>query len=359
MKSVKLAILGQGRSGWSIHGAHLLKDTERFQVVAVVDALPERRAKAAEAFGCDTYEDYTALFGRTDIDLVINALPSFLHPPVTIDLLEHGFNVLTEKPMARTAAQVDAMIDASVRSGKKLAVFQQSRFVPYFLKVKEVIASGKLGRIVQISISFDGYARRWDWQCLQENTGGNLYNTGPHPLDQALNLLDDVEHMPTVFCKMDRALTYGDAEDYVKLILTAPGKPLIDLSISSCNAYPTGIYNVQGTRGGLSGDAKSLKWRYFDPEKAQAQHLIRTPLTTADGEPAYCVETLPWQEESWSAQEHETAFNSAVRVFYDGLYAHLVHDEPLSVTPQVRQQIAVAELCHRMNPLSTLEKEAE
>ena len=163
--------------------------------------------------------------------------------------------------------------------------------------------------------------------------------------------------MPTVFCKMDRALTFGDAEDYVKMILTAPGRPLIDLSISSCNAYPGGVYNVQGTKGGLSGNMKTLQWRYFDPAQAPDQHLIRTPLTTPEGEPAYCTETLPWQEESWTAAPHENSFESAVRVFYDGLYAHLTEGAPLPVTPkQVRQQIAVAELCHRMNPLSTIEK---
>ena len=43
MKQLNVAILGQGRSGLSIHGQHLLRDTERFKVVAVVDKLPERR----------------------------------------------------------------------------------------------------------------------------------------------------------------------------------------------------------------------------------------------------------------------------------------------------------------------------
>ena len=47
-----------------------------------------------------------------------------------------------------------------------------------------------LGRIVQVSLSFSGFARRWDWQTLQEYKGGNLLNTGPHPMDQAMRLLD-------------------------------------------------------------------------------------------------------------------------------------------------------------------------
>ena len=98
MKRLNVAILGQGRSGLDIHCAFLPTDPERFCIRAVVDALPERREKAARLFGCETFADYRELFGRTDIDLVVNALPSHYHPPVTIDLLKHGFHVMTEKP---------------------------------------------------------------------------------------------------------------------------------------------------------------------------------------------------------------------------------------------------------------------
>lgn len=352
MKPINVAILGQGRSGLDIHGRYFLTDRERFRVTAVVDRLEDRRAKAQSLFGCVVYDDYRALFGRDDIDLVVNSLPSYLHPPVTIDLLEHGFNVLTEKPMAATAEQVDEMIATSQRSGKMLAVFQQSRFASYYQKVKEVIASGKLGRIVQISIAFSSFARRWDWQTCQDFKGGNLYNTGPHPLDQALDLLDDWDHMPGVLCRMDRANVFGDAEDYVKLILTAPGKPLVDLEISSCQAYPNFTYNIQGTRGGLQGSLTELAWRWFDEQEAPRQHLIKTPLAHADGSPAYCSETLPWHEDSWKAGEDDTPFTTAVYRYYTTVYEHLTQGKPLVVTPQqVRLQIAVAQECHRQNPM--------
>ncbi len=349
-KVLNVAVLGQGRSGLNIHCNYLPHDTEHFRIAAVVDALPERREKAARLFGCDVYADYTELFARDDIDLVVNSLPSQFHPPVTIDLLNHGFNVLTEKPMARTPEQVDEMIAAAEKSGKMLAVFQQSRFASYYQKVKEVIASGKLGRIVQVSIQFDGYARRWDWQTVLDLGAGSLYNTGPHPVDQALDLLNYRDAMPNVFCKMDRANTFGDAEDYVKLILTAPDRPLIDVEISSCNAYPNYTYNVQGTQGGMQGSLTEMKWRYFKPEEAPEQHLILTPIMKEDGSPAYCSEKLTWYEEEWKAPEDDTPFTTAVGRIYRNLYEHLTEGTPLIVTPQqVRQQIAVMKQCHDMN----------
>jgi hypothetical protein len=152
---------------------------------------------------------------------------------------------------------------------------------------------------------------------------------------------------------MDRANTFGDAEDYVKLILTAPERPLIDVEISSCDAYPGCVYNVMGTRGGLSGSMTELNWRYFRAGEAPEQHLIKTPLMKEDGSPAYCSENLVWHEGAWKADENDTPFTTAVRRMYDTVYARLVDGAPLVVTPQqVRKQIAVMRMCHEMNPLS-------
>ena len=57
--------------------------------------------------------DYRDILDRKDLDLVINATPSNLHVPITLDLLNHGFNVLCEKPLARTVEEVDRLIEAS------------------------------------------------------------------------------------------------------------------------------------------------------------------------------------------------------------------------------------------------------
>lgn len=351
MKKLNVAIIGQGRSGRDIHGAFFRREPDQFQVVAVVDALEDRRARAREEYGCDAYATYQELFGRTDVDLVVNSTFSYMHSAITVDLLNHGFNVLVEKPAAQTAAQVQEMIDAAKKNNRMVAVFQQSHFAPYFEQVQEVIASGKLGRIVQINIAFNGYSRRWDWQCSQAFGGGNLYNTGPHPLEQALTLLNYWDDMPGVFCKMDNANCFGDAEDYVKLILTAPERPLIDLEISSCDAYPSCTYKLQGTRGGLTGTMTQMDWKYYCAVEAPKQKLILEPLAKADGTPAYCGEKLEWTSESWTADGART-FTYSVKKYYDTIRRHLLEGAPLTVTmEQVKRQIAVIEECHRQNPM--------
>ncbi len=350
MEQIRIAILGQGRSGRDIHGLHLKKDTERFKVVAVVDQMDIRRERARTEYGCDVYSDYHEILDRKDIDLVVNSFPSHFHYPVTKDLLEHGFNVLCEKPFVPTVEEYDILVSIAREKGLKLLVFQQSRFAHYFQKVKEVIASGELGRIVHIGIQFNGFARRWDWQCCLEYNGGNLANTGPHPLDQALNLLDYYDGMPQVFCHMDRCNTFGDAEDYVKLILKAPDRPIIDLDISSCDAYPCYTYKVEGTRGTLKGTMAHIDWKFFKAEEAPEQHLIRETLTMGEEKlPAYCSETLKWYEKSWDG-DPQAPFIAAVQTYYDQIYLLFTegreHDIKLN---QVRQQLAIIREAHRQN----------
>ena len=350
MKTIRVAIIGQGRSGRGIHGAQLKKDPKHYRIVAVSDALEERRKHAAEEYGCDVHADYRELLRRKDLNLVINTTPSHLHVPVTLEFLKAGFNVLCEKPLARYAADVDKLIAASRKSGKLLAIFQQSRYAPYYRQAQKVIRSGVLGRVVQISMSASGFARRWDWQTLQENNGGNLLNTGAHPLDQALVLFG--EGMPRVTCFMDRANTFGDAEDYVKLILSGERNPVIDIEISSCQAYPGPAFNVQGTRGGLKATTSAAEWRYFKPSEAPKQKLIRTPIANAEGMPVYVSETLKWHTGKWEVPPAQAdMYGCMAAEFYRDLYRTLTAGAPLKITPQqVRRQIAVIEECHRQNP---------
>jgi predicted dehydrogenase len=351
---LRVAILGQGRSGRDIHGAYLSKDPERYRIVAVADPLEERRRRAEAEYGCQAYPDHRPLLERDDLDLVVNAAPSRFHVPLTLEFLEAGFNVLCEKPLAAQVEDVDRLIAASEASGKLLAIFQQSRYSPAFLQLRRVLDSGVLGEIVQVSIAYSGFSRRYDWQTLTSEMGGNLLNTGPHPLDQALQLFG-TDGMPDVTCFMRRAVTLGDADDHVLLILSGGcplgDRPLLHLEISSCCKYPAPTYTVYGTRGGLTGDTRRMEWQYFDPAAAPALQLITTPIRKPDGAPAYCSDSLDWRREEWAAPEGRGLFETMSGMFYAMLYRSLTAGAPLEITPrEVRLQIAVIEAAQRQNP---------
>ncbi|QNK55789.1 Gfo/Idh/MocA family protein [Paenibacillus sp. PAMC21692] len=351
-KALKVGIIGQGRSGRNIHGNLLVQISEYYTIAAVADSIPERQELARQEYDCNAYASWEEMVQNEELDLVVNASPSHQHFSISLELLNRGFNVLCEKPLAKTAEEVDKLIEASERSGKLIAIFQQSRYQHAFTKIREVIESGVLGRIVQVNFTLNGFARRWDWQTLQSNNGGNLLNTGPHPVDQALQLFG-TDIMPQVTCIMDRANTFGDAEDYVKLIMRGQGRPTIDLEISSCCTYGREPFNIQGTNGGLRGTAQQLEWKYFKSEEAPEQQLIKEPLFDKNGLPAYCNETLIWHEDSWSLtlDEGKTPFEDMTEKVYMMLYRSITEGTELEITPQqVRQQMMVMEECRRQNP---------
>jgi scyllo-inositol 2-dehydrogenase (NADP+) len=361
VKILKVGIIGQGRSGRDIHGDYLSQD-KRFKIAAAVDKLADRRQRAKREYGCDVYSDYREMLKRTDLDLIINATFSHRHVPITLEVLKAGFNILCEKPLAKRVKDVDRLVAESKKSRRVLAVYQQSRYAPYFQQVKKVINSGMLGEIVQISCRFNNFGRRWDWQTLKEYNGGNLMNTGPHPLDQVLELFG--EGMPTVNCYMARTKegTFGNAENHVKVILSGRKHPLIDLEVSSCCAYPPFTYNVYGTKGGLTATQTSAEWKYFSPKQAPEQKLIKQPLQKKDGSPSYPVEKLRWYTKSWPTKKSGSKRNgysaSAAPAqggmtgkFYNMLYKTLTKSTPLEISlEEIRRQVAVIEKCHQQNP---------
>ncbi|HET6485590.1 MAG TPA: Gfo/Idh/MocA family oxidoreductase [Spirochaetia bacterium] len=352
MSKLRVGIIGQGRSGHDIHVVALTRHAmDLYDVVAVADPVQERLHSDLLGKDCASYTDYRQLFGRKDIDLIVNASPSHLHVPITIEALKAGFNVLCEKPLARKASEVDKLVATARKAGKVLAIFQQSRFAPHFQQIRSVIQSGVLGRIVMVKIRYNGFSRRWDWQTLQEYNGGSLLNTGPHPMDQALQLFG-TDLMPTVACAMDRANTFGDAEDVVKVMLSGKGRPIIDVEICSCSAYNGATYQVNGTNGSISGSQDHLDWKYFKPEEAPPQKLIREPLPGR----AWCTETLRWHTGSWDIpKDGIELFDRMAKAFYTDLHEALTQGRPLTVRPEhVRRQIEVIEECHRQNPLSRL-----
>src|SRR4051794_31602157 len=246
---IRVGIAGLGRSGWAIH-AHLLAPlTDEYQIVAVNDEDASRRAEAIERFDCQAYPTYDELIADPAVELVVVALPSFLHGSASLAALKANKHVICEKPMAVTLDEADTMVAAGKASNRVFTIFQIRRYNPDFVKVSEIIASGILGRIVQINIAESKFTRRWDWQTLQKYGGGSLNNTGAHFLDEALQLFGPAT--PTVFCVLDRTLTLGDADDHVKLVMKAADAPTIDIEVSSCDPFPPQTWHIFGTRGGL------------------------------------------------------------------------------------------------------------
>lgn len=352
MKKLNVAIIGQGRSGKDIHGAYFRSDAnEYYNVKYVVDRDAHRREVAEKIYpGCKTFSDYTELYAIEDIDLVVNSTYSDQHYGITKDLLTHGKNVLVEKPFARTEYECNELIKLAEDRGLVLAVFQQSFFAPYYVFTKERIEEGVLGEIKQISIRFNGFSRRWDWQTLQKRCAGGLYNTGPHPIGLALGYLDFDENAKVEYSRLDTALTSGDSDDFAKIILSAPGKPVVDIEVTSCDAYSD--YNVKliGSRGTLKCTTTSYKYTYIVDGENPEREVSETFLKDENGDPIYCSEDLV--KHVVEGDFDGTAFDVGTSTLYKQLYYRITEGAPMDVTASMaRDTIRVIETVHAENPL--------
>lgn len=356
MEKKKLAIIGQGRSGRDIHGAFLLSEQNRyFQVRYIVERDERRRELSKDRYpGCEVLGDYTELFGRTDIDLVVNASFSDEHYPISLDLLRHGFNVLSEKPMARNHFECEELIRTAKEQGVLFTVFQNSMFAPYVTRLYEEAESGKFGSILEVKVRFSQLARRWDWQTLQKKMGGNAYNTGPHPIGIAAGLLGFSRDIRVLCSRLARTeLTSGDADDFCKMLLTAPDAPLVDVEINSNDAFSD--YNVRllGTRGTYETSIHSYRAKYLVPEENETRPLQEHFLEDACGNPLYCHENARYHTESGTIDGD--AFSvGAVRIYRE-IYDCLTQGTPMTYTAEDYTAIyRIIETLQAENPLGRI-----
>lgn len=137
--------------------------------------------------------DWQELIAHGELDAVSVATPTFLHAPVAIAALEAGAHVLTEKPMARTSAEAEAMVAAARAAGRVLQVAFNYRHRGDISALREQVEAGTLGRVY--------HARAWwlrragiptlgSWFTNREMSGGGpLIDLGVHVLDATLQLM--------------------------------------------------------------------------------------------------------------------------------------------------------------------------
>ena len=352
MKKLNLAIIGQGRSGKDIHGLYYRSEKNVYYNIKYVVDRDEYRRQVAENIypGCKTFADYHELFAIDDIDIVVNASYSEEHFEVTKALLSHGFNVLVEKPFARTRYECDTLIKLAEDKGVTLAVFQQSNLAPIHTFAHEVIDSGKLGEIKQISIRYNGFTRRWDWQTLQRKVAGGLYNTGPHPICLGLGLIDFDPAYKVVYSKLDTLLTSGDSDDFAKIIIETPGKPLVDIEVTSADAYSGYNLKLIGSKGTYKSTTAKYEMTYIVDGENPERPVIEASLEDENRNPAYCREDLKKHVESGDFVGD--AFTVGTPALYEQLYYKLTEGREMDVTAKMAAEvISVIETAHANNPL--------
>lgn len=334
---LRAIVVGLGRIGFAYH-AETLVHHSAFDLVGVVDPLPERLGEARQKWSVPGFATLAEALTATRPDVVVIASPTPFHHANARESFAAGCHVVCDKPVALALAEFDEMEAAAQAASRCLIAYQPARWHPAVLALKSILQSGSLGRVHTIARNRSNFQRRNDWQAMRAHGGGMLNNYGSHCLDELLWLLDS-PHFSSVYCTTDRINTAGDAEDQVKAVLRTDGGLLIDLTISQATALPPPAWNVQGTWGAAVWDDAQASWtvRTFDPAR-YPKPTLQTGLA-ADGR-RYQTEQIEWQE------THVPAADFPSPDFYQRVADTLRFDAPPPVTPtESRTLLALIERC--------------
>ncbi|MCY9694477.1 Gfo/Idh/MocA family protein [Paenibacillus alginolyticus] len=195
-KKLKGAIIGCGGIAFEKYFP-LLSKLKELEMVAFCDIIVEKAEKAAAAYGsidAKAFYDYREVLKDVSIDVIYVCTPNDSHAEISIAAMESGKHVMCEKPMAKTAAEAQAMVDAAKRTGKKLSIGYQNNFRPDSRYLQQICDNGELGDIYFAKAH--AIRRRavptWGVFLDQEKQGGGpLIDIGSHALDLTLRMMNN------------------------------------------------------------------------------------------------------------------------------------------------------------------------
>lgn len=237
-KPLKAAIAGCGRISVCYEDA-FRRLPDLVTPVLAVDKDPEKAKAFAEKFGCRWSTDFDDIL-NAGVDVVHLCLPHDLHPVMAIKAMKAGIHVLTEKPVATTLQDADAMICTQQETGVKLGVIFQTRYTKSVEKLKEMISRGDFGKILAARSILTwnrprDYYKGSDWKGTWAHEGGGVL------IDQAIHSIDRVRYMLGSDVEWIEGSVHNYYHDFVKVEDSADAAIQFEngciYNLYACNIY--------------------------------------------------------------------------------------------------------------------------
>src|SRR5258705_1377624 len=178
----RYAIVGTGDRAIGMWGKPLVKDyPDLLEFVGLCDINPKRVAVAKTMLGvnCPTFSNFEQMIDQAKPDLLMVTTVDGYHSNYITKALDRGLDVMTEKPMVIDESQCQTVLDAEQRNKKKIVVTFNYRYSPKHQKIKEILMSGAIGRVISVDFSWyldvyhgSDYFRRWH---RLKSKGGSLW----------------------------------------------------------------------------------------------------------------------------------------------------------------------------------------
>ncbi|QOV87776.1 Gfo/Idh/MocA family protein [Humisphaera borealis] len=153
--SVRYGVVGCGAIAQRRHIPECVHNPNS-TLVALCDPNAQRIDEISKAYGgvAKCYTDYAEMLKDPTVDAVVVSGPNSMHASQSIQALEAGKHVLCEKPMATTREDAKAMMAAAKKSGNYLMIALNQRLIPAHKRAKEIIDSGRLGKVLSFRTAF-------------------------------------------------------------------------------------------------------------------------------------------------------------------------------------------------------------
>jgi predicted dehydrogenase len=262
---IRVGVVGFGMGGRVFHGP-LISSVEGLELAAVVERSSN---KAAERYpGITTYRSVEEMLADSSLGLFVVTTPSGTHFEITRQLLEAGKNVVVDKPMSTTSAEVAQLMELAAAKKVLLAPFHNRRWDGDFQTIQKLLDEGSLGRLVWFESRFDRWRPEMPkdrlWKESAAQGGGVLLDLGAHIGDQVLMLFGKPE---AVSADVGRERDGQGANDAFTVRLRYPGLTVI-LGANSLSLPAGPRFHLRGTKGNY--------WKSgVDPQEAALTKITR------------------------------------------------------------------------------------
>ena len=317
MPDLKFAIVGCGRIAQR-HACHMMKHG---RLIAVCDIDPQKANALASEYSARGYYALDDMLAQEkDLDVVAVCTPNGLHASQSISILEAGFHVLCEKPMAVKTSDCVKMIQAARKSNKMLFVVKQNRFNPPVVAVKNLIDEGKLGKIYSVQVNCfwnrDPLYYKNSWKGSKELDGGTLFTQFSHFIDIMYWLVGDIK---SVIAKTGN---FGH-KDIIEIEDT--GIALLEFANG---AVGTLNYTVNSYRKNMEGSITIFGEK--GTVKVGGEYLNRIEYQNIEG---CTIEDLPDGRGANQYGTYQGSMSNHDKV-YENLSRFFLHQEPYNVAPE-------------------------
>ncbi|MBB5636599.1 putative dehydrogenase [Pedobacter cryoconitis] len=235
-RKIKFAVVGCGHIG-KRHAEMISRNSES-ELVALVD-VKDKSVLNIDSYDVPLFETLEDLFNSgIEVDVVNIATPNGFHAVQALKCLEANKHIVVEKPMALTKQDAEKVIFKALHVHKYLFAVMQNRYSPPSAWIKELVESGKLGKIYMVQLNCywnrdNRYYKPESWHGKKDLDGGTLFTQFSHFIDIMYWLFGDIQNLQAKFNDFNHQnLTDFEDSGFVSFDFTNGGMGSINYSTS-------------------------------------------------------------------------------------------------------------------------------